>query len=514
MTTTTRHLSARRVSTVVALVATLALALVPAVVADPAQPGTVELTPGHVGAANPGFVAGDCGLDPTGPYAWHFVLNGLDPGTSPASLSVRFEQSESATASGKPVGAGGTQHFYVYTDRSDVLSGATAMVPGQAGDANLLLGDVASGCRAPVRFGLFRPFGRSATANLPLQPLDMQAIQQRQEELGRRIDIVHTYGVFAAPPNLGDLEVIAANGSDPLLSVLTAPTTGSYRQTVAGALDGSIAAWAEVLSAFAAARPAQKVFLRLDFEFNGPYNGWSPCRKNLAQPQLDTTPQDFVAAWRYVHDKFTELASPAAAANLQWVWSIVDVNPTKDPSPCRLDIAAFYPGDAYVDVLSMDVYDELASDGSFRETVQASYDALASLPNSDGSLPISISEMATGEAYGALAPPEPYRAEWISGINQALLEWFPRIDSIVWFDVVKERLHAIDGCNYPNLPTTDAVPPPVSLVTDPNTPKLPQNWRTWGGLPFGYTCPGPDAAALGAARDMLANPPFIATPSD
>lgn len=486
----------------------LVVALAASVTAN-ASTTTIALHPDHVGARNPGFDIGDCGPDPAAPYAWIFVLSGLKKGTAPASLVARFERAGSEAVTGQPVGSGKTQHFYVYTDRPDLLSGATAAVAGEkTGNPKLLLDHVATGCHSVVRFGLFRPFGRSATANLPLQPLDMQAIDRRQDELGHHIDMVHTYGVFAAPPNLGDLAVIAENGSDPLLSVLTAPTTGSYRLTVAGALDGSIAAWAEVLSAFATAHPEQKVYLRLDFEFNGPYNGWSPCRKDPARPQLNTTPQDFVLAWRYIHDKVTELASPKAAANLMWVWSIVDVNPKKDPNPCRLDIAAFYPGDAYVDVLSMDVYDEWAEDGSFENAVQPSYDALASLSNSTGSLPISISEMSTGAAYGALAPPEPYRANWIRGINQTLLERFPRIDSIVWFDVVKERLHAIDGCNYPNLPTTDAVPPPATLVTDPNTPKLPQNWRTWGGLPFGYTCPGPDQAALAAARDMLAGPPF------
>lgn len=88
-----------------------------------------------------------------------------------------------------------------------------------------------------------------------------------------------------------------------------------------------------------------------------------------------------------------------------------------------------------------------------------------------------------------------------------MLNTFPRISAIVWFDVVKEYLWAIDGCNDPNLPTTDAVPPPGAF-TDPNTPKLPQNWRTWGGQPFGYVCAGPDQAAVAATQQLLAQPPF------
>ncbi|HZQ26141.1 MAG TPA: glycosyl hydrolase [Acidimicrobiales bacterium] len=383
----------------------------------------------------------------------------------------------------------------------------TALALASVVTAGSLVTRPATGATRHVDFGIFRPLGRSATASLPTEAVDMQAVRNRQDALGHHIDIVHSYGLFAVPPSLADLEVVAANGSDPMLSELTFNPTPTYASIAAGALDGAVAGWAGVLSAFAAVHPDRKVHLRLDFEMNGPYNRWSPCHKNPGQPQLDSTPAQFVAAWRHLHDRFTALATPAAVQATRWVWSIVDVNPAKDSDPCRLDIASFYPGDAYVDELGMDVYDELATDGSFQATAQPSYDALASLAGSSGTLPITINEMATGHAYGATAPPEPYRANWIASIGPALVNTFPRISAIVWFDVVKERLYAIDGCNDPNLPTTDSVPPPGAL-TDPNTPKLPQNWRTWGGQPFGYVCPGPDQAAVAATQQLLAQPPF------
>jgi hypothetical protein len=357
-----------------------------------------------------------------------------------------------------------------------------------------------------VQWGLFRPTGRAFGASVPSGVVDMTAIQHRQELLNHHVDIVSMYGVFQAPPSSADLEAIAANGSDPMYSVQTFNPTPTYRQTAAGALDGAVAAWAGLINGFAARHPDRTFRLRLDFEMNGPYNRWSPCHKNPGQPFLDTTPADFVASWRHIHDTFMALATPAAVAVVKWVWAVVDVNPVKDPDPCRADLAAFYPGDAYVDEVGMDVYDDRATD-SFFTAIKPSYDALASLSNSDGTKPILISELASGHAYGALAPPEPYRANWIDGFDAALLDHFPRVTALVWFDVVKEYIWAIDGCNDPNLPTTEAVPAVVAL-TDPNTPKLPQNWHTWGGQPFGYTCPGQDMAAVDAARRMLAQPPF------
>lgn len=293
----------------------------------------------------------------------------------------------------------------------------TALALATVVTAGSLVTRPATGATRHVAFGLFRPLGRSATASLPTEATDMEAIKHRQAQFGHHVDIVHSYGLFADPPSLADLEAVAANGSDPQLSELTFNPTPTYASIAAGALDGAVAGWASVLSAFAAAHPDRVVHLRIDFEMNGPFNRWSPCHKNPGQPQLDSTAAQFVAAWRHLHDRFTALATPTGVHATKWVWSIVDVNPAKDSDPCRLDIASFYPGDAYVDELGMDVYDELAAD-SFPATAQPSYDALASLAGSSGALPIMINEVATGHAYGATAPPEPYRANWISGIGR------------------------------------------------------------------------------------------------
>ena len=58
-------------------------------------------------------------------------------------------------------------------------------------------------------------------------------------------------------------------------------------------------------------------------------------------------PPDFVAAWRHVHDIFTSVG----ATNVTWVWCPNIAGPTT-----YANLAALYPGGAYVDWTCMDGY--------------------------------------------------------------------------------------------------------------------------------------------------------------
>src|SRR5262249_21766351 len=65
------------------------------------------------------------------------------------------------------------------------------------------------------------------------------------------------------------------------------------------------------------------------------------------------TPQDFVAAWRHIHDIFRA----EGAQNVAWVWC-----PSADPmsryDPTYGDLASMYPGGDYVDWTCLDVYNK------------------------------------------------------------------------------------------------------------------------------------------------------------
>lgn len=87
--------------------------------------------------------------------------------------------------------------------------------------------------------------------------------------------------------------------------------------------------------------------------FNGEFNGswwWA------VSPRLNhsLTPADFARAWRRVVDIFRAVG----AANVSWAWVVnsYPADPTQNPEIDQ-NIAAYYPGDDYVDWVGADVYD-------------------------------------------------------------------------------------------------------------------------------------------------------------
>ncbi|WP_328551352.1 glycoside hydrolase family 26 protein [Streptomyces sp. NBC_00358] len=90
-------------------------------------------------------------------------------------------------------------------------------------------------------------------------------------------------------------------------------------------------------------------------EMNGDWEEWGT---------TETTPQEYVRAWRHVHDVF----EAAGATNVIWTWSpnIVQPGTHKDLSP-------LYPGDAYVDWVGLIGYftdwDPHTFDGLFGTTL-------------------------------------------------------------------------------------------------------------------------------------------------
>ncbi len=145
----------------------------------------------------------------------------------------------------------------------------------------------------------------------------------------------------------------SAIGADPVLLLdwsLTSTTrdngaiTGITVEHVAsGRLDGYVREYADSIRAYG--RP---VLVNL---FGGEFNGeWWWGQSPRANPAL--THAEFVAAWRRVVDVFEH----RGALNVSWAW-IANAFP---PSPVPWvdpDLAAYYPGDAYVDWAGADVYD-------------------------------------------------------------------------------------------------------------------------------------------------------------
>lgn len=77
--------------------------------------------------------------------------------------------------------------------------------------------------------------------------------------------------------------------------------------------------------------------LRFAHEMNGSWYPWSEKRSG-------NQPGEYVRAWRHVHDIFTRVG----ATNVIWIWSPNIIRPVP-----KVDLAALYPGDEYVDWIGM-----------------------------------------------------------------------------------------------------------------------------------------------------------------
>jgi mannan endo-1,4-beta-mannosidase len=179
-----------------------------------------------------------------------------------------------------------------------------------------------------------------------------------------------------------------------------------------GAYDSYIREFAEAAKAW-----GHPFFLRFDWEMNGNWFLWS-------EGVNGNQPGEYVAAWRHVHDIFTEVG----ATNAQWVWCPYADAPHRFPP-----IKRYYPGGAYVDWTCLDGFN-WANNGvnpqpwrNFNEIFGTSYREIVKkiAPRK----PMLLAEMASGGSGRA-------KAAWIRGMFKQLRVNYRRIRGLIWFDQV------------------------------------------------------------------------------
>jgi beta-mannanase len=197
-------------------------------------------------------------------------------------------------------------------------------------------------------------------------------------------------------------------GPDPYT---VANNTFPLRQIGAGAFDSYIDSWANGLRGYGG-----PVMLDFAHEMDG---NWYPWGYGVN----GNTTVDYIAAYRHVHDRF----AAAGATNVQFVWNVDIWN------PAGINPTAFYPGDAYVDWMAIDVFNWGASGGGWASLSQGLdavhvYTNLAAL----SAKPIMLAEWASAEAV-ASDPPGVSKSQWILDAAKALGSNYPRITAAIWF---------------------------------------------------------------------------------
>jgi hypothetical protein len=256
-------------------------------------------------------------------------------------------------------------------------------------------------------------------------PSDLAKVDAFEADAGKRAAILHwgqawfrdgkyqpfPASYFQAARDHGSLPMVNWGSWDSCCG--TDQPTLRLSEIVNGTHDAYITQWAQSARAW-----GHPFFLRFDQEMNGWWQfPWSDQANG-------NKPGEFVAAWRHVHDIFSQ----QGATNATWVWC-PNISGSK-----TTPLSQLYPGGDYVNWTCMDGYnwgtdkgnrwqsfsDVFAGDGSngSHNTYQ---EVLAIAPDK----PIMIGEVATSRNGG-----DP--GAWVRDALDQLPTSFPQIKALVW----------------------------------------------------------------------------------
>jgi hypothetical protein len=249
---------------------------------------------------------------------------------------------------------------------------------------------------------------------------DLASLQSFNSDAGKPASLYLFYNGFGDNANFDPSQstAIAKLGATPFLAWEPwDATNGSVDQPAyslaniaSGAFDQYVSAWAQEIKAW-----GNPLWLEFAPEMNGNWYPWGDGVNG-------NTPAEYIAAYRHVHDLFTA----AGVTNVVWVWT---TNVTSDGAT---PISAFYPGDAYVNMVGVDGYNwgTTQSWGSvWQSPTQVFGPTLADLEKLT-TRPIVIAETASTEQGGN-------KAQWVRQFF-SLLAATPVIKAFVWFNFNKE----------------------------------------------------------------------------
>jgi hypothetical protein len=207
-------------------------------------------------------------------------------------------------------------------------AGGTAAAAGPSGAATA--GSAAAGPAYDVS-SLLDPSRKYLGLEIPNSPDSLTPAKQFDSWVGTKPNILGQYVSWGSSFDAAAAQNAWSYGA--LDFVVWEPFDTTTADIAAGHSDAYI-------ESFAAAVRALNVPIVLSFghEFNGDWYPWGT---------TGSTPAQFVAAWRHIHDLFAE----AGATNVIWVWDPNDIYPVPD-----VNLARYYPGDSYVDWVGVTGY--------------------------------------------------------------------------------------------------------------------------------------------------------------
>ncbi|MFH1684148.1 MAG: glycosyl hydrolase [Candidatus Margulisiibacteriota bacterium] len=244
-----------------------------------------------------------------------------------------------------------------------------------------------------------------------------------QTQIGKNLAVVLWYVHWPASASAGkpepfpakEADQALANGSVPLITwePWVTHTSGTLAAIVIGEYEDYVTGFLR-----AAKEWGKPLFLRFAHEMNGNWYPWDGSHNGSSE----NSPEKYKQAWLYIYNVKERLK----ADNVKLVWS---PNNTSQPDASWNKISKYYPGDQYVDWISLDGYNwGYGSWETFAAVFKRGYQELTALTDK----PLMIGEFASAEQGGS-------KASWIKQALSQVKEEYPRIKLFCWFNINKER---------------------------------------------------------------------------
>jgi hypothetical protein len=285
--------------------------------------------------------------------------------------------------------------------------GATGSAGGPAGSGAVgpgVDGGTAGGVLPYDVSGLLQPkSGKFLGIEAPGAPASLAPVQRFAASIGRKPNLIGQYVAWNTP---FPAQSVARAWSYGALSYLAwEPYGASVQSIAAGHSDGYITGFAKAVRAL-----NDPVALSFGHEMNGFWYPWGT---------KDTTPAEFVAAWRRIHNLFAQ----AGASNVIWVWNPNDIFPVP-----QIQLQPYYPGNAYVDWIGITGYFSTTGPDTYAQLYAPTLAEVRTF--SDKPFIIAETSVETG-------PNEVLSArQLILGTVLA----HPRMLGLIWFDYDKDNV--------------------------------------------------------------------------
>ncbi len=303
-------------------------------------------------------------------------------------------------------------------------------------------------------------------------PWDMNAVTKFEQETGKGVSVVNFSAPFAncssSPCSFynfptSEFNSIRSHGSIPFFSwgSQSIPLPSNLNEPDFQLSDLISGRYDSYLRNFATAAKnwGHPFFLRFNWEMNGNWFAWM---EGVNGNQAG----EYVAAWRHVHDIFTEVG----ATNATWVWC-----PNVDPEHRFKNLRSLYPGNQYVDWTGLDGYNAGTDPSnpdrwrSFDQLYSSTYREITE--EIAPAKPMIVSEVGSSEYGGS-------KATWIREMLSTIPVDYPKIRGVLWFDKYE------GGMDWPIESSTSAT---SAFAAGIQSPVYTAN--EFGSLPFGPVQP-------------------------